>query len=81
MALRNLGIHTITKNCGNILSQKIVTDRITATIVAELLKELKTKRLFNISNELIPSIKEIFEINEWLIIKLNFSKHHKCCLD
>ena len=35
----------------------------------------------NISNELIPSIKEMFEITEEPIIKLDYSKHYKCFLD
>lgn len=35
----------------------------------------------NITSEFIPSIKETFEIKEEPIIKLDFSKHYKCCLD
>lgn len=35
----------------------------------------------NISNEFILSIKEMFEIKEELIIKLDYSKHYKCFLD
>lgn len=35
----------------------------------------------NITNEFIPSIKEIFEIKEEPIIKLDYSKHYKCFLD
>ena len=35
----------------------------------------------NITNELIPSIKEVFEIKEEPIIKLDYSKHYKCFLD
>lgn len=35
----------------------------------------------NISNELISSIKEMFEITEEPIIKLDYSKHYKCFLD
>ena len=33
----------------------------------------------NISNEFISSIKEMFEIKEEPIIKLDYSKHYKCC--
>lgn len=35
----------------------------------------------DISNELISSIKEAFEIEGEPIIKLDFSKHYKCYLD
>ena len=45
-ALQNREIHTITKNCGNMLSPKIATSRIITTLVVELSKELKAKRLF-----------------------------------
>lgn len=35
----------------------------------------------NITNEFISSIKEVFEIKEEPIIKLDYSKHYKCFLD
>lgn len=35
----------------------------------------------NITNEFISSIKEMFEIKEEPIIKLDYSKHYKCFLD
>lgn len=35
----------------------------------------------NIRNEFISSIKEMFEIKEEPIIKLDYSKHYKCFLD
>lgn len=35
----------------------------------------------NITNQFISSIKEMFEIKEEPIIKLDFSKHYKCYLD
>lgn len=40
------GVHIITKNCGNMLSPKIVTSHTITTLVEGLSKELKTKRLF-----------------------------------
>ena len=45
-ALQNRVIHIITKNCGNMLSPKIVTSHTITTLVEGLSKELKTKRLF-----------------------------------
>lgn len=35
----------------------------------------------NVPNELIPSIKIIFEIEKEPIIKLDYSRHYKCYLD
>lgn len=35
----------------------------------------------NITNEFISSIKEVFEIKDEPIIKLDYSKHYKCFLD
>ena len=35
----------------------------------------------NISNEFIPKIKEAFGIDSELIVKLDYSRHYKCCLD
>lgn len=35
----------------------------------------------NITNEFISSIKEMFEIKEEPIIKLDYSRHYKCFLD
>ena len=85
MALQNPAIHIITKNCGNMLSPKIATSRIITTLVVGVVKGTKSKAIIymnpNIRNEFISSIKEMFEIKEEPIIKLDYSKHYKCFLD